>query len=728
MEEYLPIDGTIIEIEELTKSRAREALEAVLSSDFCRLVNVYVKADKSEVIEFDTEVEVGQFPRNDVMPTERVAAEFGNEAIPRPRVYVLRGSFPHLPHMNLESKPLPRSLCLYEQAPEEVDLFWTGFTFVERIREWLKLSAVGELHQEDQPLEPFIIGYHGTLVLPRLTKSSDLVFLNSFYIQNDGKVNLFLHSEPLHGFTNLPCSLILVETPPVTHGVLHHAPNTLLDVVRLLASAGLDLSNKIIEHLKHVYQHHPKNRILFLVSLPKKRQDDEEVSSTEYHAFITAPYVEQICLEIGLYEKNEYGNGLVLGFSLNEEHLNKIGIEILRPIFQFTPLNGQIMNSVPTDSGNVKVCAIGMGALGSQVFLNCIRAGYGHWVLIDHDCLWPHNLSRHALSGIVGIPKATNLSVLANTMVNKEVSKAIVGNLVTDVKEMFASDLTAANLILDMSASPSVLKRLSSDPEIESRIVSVFLNASGSDLVILSEDADLKVRIDHLEAQYFRSLFSNTSLSDHMLVHGKVVRYSNSCSDVSAVIPQDRIALHSAIASAQIKNICTEPGSSIRIFKMIPDTNEVSRVDVPTSETQEVDAGAWTLIYDKYLLDKVYDWREKRLPNETGGVLLGSVDMLRRRIYVLDTILSPKDSMEYPTAYVRGIDGLEETRKKILDLTGGQVQYVGEWHSHPKGHGSAPSSDDLKLFLWLKGNMAKIGMPPLMLIAGSNYDYRFIIE
>jgi hypothetical protein len=72
-------------------------------------------------------------------------------------------------------------------------------------------------------------------------------------------------------------------------------------------------------------------------------------------------------------------------------------------------------------------------------------------------------------------------------------------------------------------------------------------------------------------------------------------------------------------------------------------------------------------------------------PNETGGVFIGSANFKTKTIHVVDIIKSPKDSKADNICFFRGIDGLPEAIKEINDLSGNQLGYIGEWHSHPNG-------------------------------------------
>jgi proteasome lid subunit RPN8/RPN11 len=126
----------------------------------------------------------------------------------------------------------------------------------------------------------------------------------------------------------------------------------------------------------------------------------------------------------------------------------------------------------------------------------------------------------------------------------------------------------------------------------------------------------------------------------------------------------------------------------------------------------------WTIVLDDAFLQTILTSRRAKLPNETGGVLLGSIDLERRVIFVVDTIPSPPDSEEWPTLYIRGCKGLFTKARQISAITGEEVQYIGEWHSHPDGYDCRPSAADVEVFGWLTAHLDKDGLPALMMIAG----------
>ena len=133
--------------------------------------------------------------------------------------------------------------------------------------------------------------------------------------------------------------------------------------------------------------------------------------------------------------------------------------------------------------------------------------------------------------------------------------------------------------------------------------------------------------------------------------------------------------------------------------------------------------GEWTVFTDRWVINKLGAARTDKLPNETGGVLIGSYDMQRKIVYIVDTLLSPPDSQEWPTVYIRGYEGLKRELERVTRITDGRLEYVGEWHSHPAGAACRPSQDDRQAFLWLTQVMEMDGHLALMIIAGDHQQY-----
>ena len=118
-------------------------------------------------------------------------------------------------------------------------------------------------------------------------------------------------------------------------------------------------------------------------------------------------------------------------------------------------------------------------------------------------------------------------------------------------------------------------------------------------------------------------------------------------------------------------------------------------------------------------LRKVYNAGE---PNEIE--VLHSLD-LRIRQGEFAALIGPSGSGKSTLLNVlglleRGTSGLTNAVQEASKRTAGIVGYVGEWHSHPRGHSARPSRDDLVQLAEISLGMHDDGLPALQLIVGEN--------
>lgn len=116
----------------------------------------------------------------------------------------------------------------------------------------------------------------------------------------------------------------------------------------------------------------------------------------EQWAFMTLKAVAEVGLALDVMQKSGGVVGYLLGEqSIKEEKLTSIPVVILQVMHALSPALAAAMNGI--DEREKKIFAIGMGALGSQIFNNLIRAGFGRWTLVDPDVFFPHNGAHHFL-------------------------------------------------------------------------------------------------------------------------------------------------------------------------------------------------------------------------------------------------------------------------------------------------------------------------------------------
>ena len=199
------------------------------------------------------------------------------------------------------------------------------------------------------------------------------------------------------------------------------------------------------------------------------------------------------------------------------------------------------------DGGPVETLA-GFGALGSQMLNLWLRSGWGRWTVIDPDWLRPHNLARHvALECHNGVYKAHAAMDLANLLFTPQAAatQGIVGRADDLAVAPISEALEGCDIVVDVSTDLSVPRTIAGRENIK-RALSAFITPSGLGAVMLVEDDRRVVRLDALEAQYYRRVISEAWGTTHLAGLRKEVWTGAGCRDLSAVIPSELIALHAA--------------------------------------------------------------------------------------------------------------------------------------------------------------------------------------
>ena len=102
---------------------------------------------------------------------------------------------------------------------------------------------------------------------------------------------------------------------------------------------------------------------------------------------------------------------------------------------------------------------------------------------------------------------------------------------------------------------------------------------------------------------------------------------------------------------------------------------------------------------------------------------MGTIDVARRQICVVQIVAAPSDSVGDEEGFERGTKNLKSILEAANKRTAGQVEYLGEWHSHPVGVKPEVSTTDVKQLAWLGLERTVEDLPALMLIVGD--DKRF---
>ena len=732
-DEIVSVSGVIVPANALTlaRSRALAATAALERLPYVRLVECRSRTGAGgaytvETVVIEVDVERPTMPVHDIRRIEQLAVEIDSRDSYAPEVLALRADFPWVPHVNLRTNESPRSICLYEESWAEVSPRWTAAAFIERIRYWLAATARGELHQEDQPLEPLLLGSGLRIILPAgiygELGGAEPVRLEFYWASGAEDCRTLVARRVITGAkagAGTPYVGTTFVAKRQTHGLIRRTPQNLADLQTFLAAGEIDLIGALRDRLKEWCDESAilTSRLTIIVGLPVTRIEGGEAETCEIWVFSTTKSLREVGAEIGLWGLEGESIGLLIAPDETKRG-EDVSVHVLSPTLEFSPSRAAASNRIAADAS--KVVAVGAGALGSQVITSLYRTGFGDWTIVDEDDLMPHNLARHALTGsYVGMPKSLSLAHHLND-IYRDRAQGICANILDpgDAAESLAAAFAEAEIVLDLSASSIVAQYISADIDSPGRRVSAFLNPEGTDAVVIAEDKARTLSLDILEAQYYRAANSDPALEGHLLANASRLRYGRSCRDISTTMSTQAVTLLSAITSQAIRNAIGSEDASIQVYRCNPETLAVTPVKVAVHQCVQQQFCDWTLVLDRSLLARLAELRAAKLPNETGGVLIGLYELDRKRIHVVDTIPSPPDSAEWPTLYIRGSEGLLKNVETIAERTGDQLAYAGEWHSHPDGCATLPSEDDLQVFGWLTDHMSTDGRPALMAIIG----------
>lgn len=733
---YLEVDGEVVRPAQLTHpgaiATAKAALGGAAALVECR------QTVSVETVLLDIAVERPQRPLRDIQKYERIGAAFLRDQDVLPEALAMRASFPLVPHLNLRECEFPRSLCLYDQAWGEVARSWTAQAFIGHIQRWLSQTSRDELHERDQTLEPLIIGSGLDLVVPAgFGVDEDVAPMPAQIVPVGGKSGrVWICSDHANDeLDGVKAFVMYIEAPTQTHGVIRHIPKTLGDVCALVDCQQFSLINQLREAMQAIPSRIQSSQSLrqnvrpvFVIGLPKARQVGGEAEAIELKAFITMDNIETVGVDIGAWCVDGKRLGRIIGnqIAAGGDNSKIIVANVQR---QLTRDKATVFSGL-AERDDRRIVAIGLGALGSQVAMNLARSGSALWTLVDDDAFMPHNTVRHALDGgvTIGFNKAECVSFHINALTPSEtVSDFVPINYISAVQteQKLIDAISKSDLVLDASASVAVARKLADDQR-SSRTASLFLSPSGLDLVLLMEDEQRRMKLDDLEMLYYGATASMPELSGHLAADDGVIRYGGSCRDVSRPMNQATVGTMAGIGAAAISQSRHDLSASIRVWRMDPQSLTMSMSEVPVRQFVQLEWAGWRVRVNREVLSGLASQRDAQLPKETGGTLFGGIDYARRCIHVVLALPSPSDSEEWPNMYVRGVKGLKAARDRVANQTMGNLDYLGEWHSHPRNASTLPSNDDRKVFEWIRTLAEQQDRPAIMMIAGEGESRLFV--
>ena len=675
-----------------------------------------------------------------ILNRERLALVFWSNNSKHPEVRALRRDFPITPHQNHVLQGEPASLCLYFEPWSYVERTWTPQRHLDRVLWWLSESAKGKLHRDDQPLERMYFSSPFEIVLPpdfevKIKDASKLLcFKKIITSKNTCKIfRGFFKPKNLKDNQNDPIFVpIMLNLPAVVHGLIEKEPWTLGELNDQIVIHGANIYDLLCTEIRNMTSDKGvcKDKIntftLIIVNIPLCRIKDAPPEFTITKAFFLESNFVVLGEACGVLHDGKDGKFYNIPIISSDTKPNlewrRITLQPLEVTTSMTKEFARISSGISELSSNFTGIIAGTGALGSALAEIWSREAWGTWTLIDDDHVKAHNLTRHIANDLCigafkvdAVKDIINLNYFDKYFTTESIPDKASNWNSSIIKEAYDK----AAFVIDATTTLEVPRDYSLNDGIP-RSSSVFLTPSGKDCVLLLEDKQRHTRLDSLEAQYYRAILNNNWGKFHLLGNQGHLWVGAGCRDVSAIISYEMILLHAATIARQLRILRDQPDSCIRVWISDPNTNALNIKQIIVQNSIKTDCGNWKVLWDYGVETKIRQMRKHKLPNETGGVILGYVDHKSKRIFMVDALSSPPDSKEDNSGFIRGIKGLKRQLDEASRRTANIVSYIGEWHSHPKNATAQPSVLDRELLDYLSEKLSFEGQPSLMLIVADN--------
>jgi integrative and conjugative element protein (TIGR02256 family) len=393
------------------------------------------------------------------------------------------------------------------------------------------------------------------------------------------------------------------------------------------------------------------------------------------------------------------------------------------------------LSGLKTKLFNKKTIFIGCGAVGSKLIMHLAKSGLSNYEIVDEDKLSPHNLIRHALfANSTGKYKAeATKEEIENIFYSDKANLLIRSENIKGEKYLESLTSTKAkkiSTIIDTTASNSFQLYIS-DYNFNSKTKCIRCEiAFDGRLGILKIEGNKRTpRLDDLNIYLIDLAIDNTFISSWLRDFDSKRKNGNfefeeinvgvSCNSNTLKLSDDIISLHTSSFSLGIKNAKSSTKGIVQISMLSEGaSNPMSTESIIVGKVLELkfrNDSNWRVRIQEDLSSALFKELEDNKPNETGGLLIGKVDAQRKIIYITRFTKASSDSVKKPYYFIRGTKDVPEEIDSIRQNTGGLIDYVGEWHTHPAG-GNKPSTTDYTAVRELRNILDKIPYPTFIAI------------
>lgn len=154
------------------------------------------------------------------------------------------------------------------------------------------------------------------------------------------------------------------------------------------------------------------------------------------------------------------------------------------------------------------------------------------------------------------------------------------------------------------------------------------------DMALVGKARDTK--LDELEAQYFWAVATEAQLCGHLsAARLDRIRYANACQDLSRPLPPWQLQTLCGLAAGQLAQLIESEGTSFKVWRLTAATGAVQALALPVQSVSRFETGQMRVTITAAAVRTMRELRRQSGRNETGGVLIGTFDLVRNVLHVV---------------------------------------------------------------------------------------------
>lgn len=348
------------------------------------------------------------------------------------------------------------------------------------------------------------------------------------------------------------------------------------------------------------------------------------------------------------------------------------------------------------------VALIGGGAIGSAVFNHLARSGLDDALVLDHDRVRPHNLTRHtADTASLYRPKGEAAHRLLRGLIcdrslkfesfERDVTASTVDELAASVGDRLVIDATADERVrqrMDELRTKAEVTIVRSEMFHEGRLGVTFVAPPGGPaLVDMMRMLFASAPVDPAVAAWLEHEEMHPLGPDPLLA-------GFGCTSQTIHLPLHAIEQHASVATATILGDRARSGIAINpVDERFRPTGSRWLPVEPFTTLVPATASDWTARISAPAMECITTVRARALPSETGGYLYGAWDPPARTITITTATTLPPESTASATSLQLGPANATEEERRLVLKARGRIYLCGTWHSHPNGSASMSGRD-----------------------------------